>query len=158
LARRLVLSFALTAGLLIGSFPLTASAHGPKLRGVEIDRSGVITATTGNCNCNWQYYTLGLRAGPIRIDVKLSRVHGAFAPAFGARLFLSQATDGNAVAHTQVGCMAKQTNCGAMMRLETRISHPGVYYILVSGDGALKIPFTMSVRGRVYPLHCGSYC
>jgi len=132
-----------------------AQAHGLPVRGQVIGVAPV-SGTTGNCSCVYQWYTIGLRAGPVSVTTELRGFTTGFSPTYGMRVFLYHGQ--TLLSSGQVGCFTKQRHCNQMLRLHATIKSAGPYYLRVEGPGADGVRYTLRVAGRVYGLRCGRYC
>ncbi len=132
-----------------------AQARGLPVRGQVIGVAPV-SGTTGNCSCVYQWYTIGLRAGPVSVTTELRGFTTGFGPTYGMRVFLYHGQ--TLLSSGQVGCFTKQRHCNQMLRLHATIKSAGPYYLRVEGPGADGVRYTLRVAGRVYGLRCGRYC
>ncbi len=136
--------------------PALASAHQGKLKGYLFTRSAVVKDITGNCQCVWKWYTVGLQPGTVRLTITLRSNGPTQAPTYA--VLVSLLHDGIAIKDAQVACDAKQAHCGKRLTVSANIKTAGVYYIYVHGEGSNAIAYSLGLQGHVYPLHCKSYC
>ena len=136
--------------------PGPAAAQQWKLRGILLARPATVRGITGDCQCTWQWYTLGLQHGAFRASVTLIHNGPVMAPSYA--VLVSMAHNGVEMTNGQVTCEVKQKRCGRTLRLSLAIRHAGVYYLLVHGEGSNSIAYSLSVKGNIYPLKCGIYC
>jgi len=154
--RRLFVCLVLCTGLFIGLLPAAASAHGPALRGRVVDRSNAtLVARTGKCSCDKQWYTMGLQPGAFNLSIAVQSCRGTAVPTCGAFAFLYRGS--HVIQTANVGCYASKP-CAQELQLQYRVTHGGVYYVLIQGTGAVTIWYRMRVRANLYPLHCHTYC
>lgn len=156
MARRVasMLPFALL--LAVSLFPAAVSAHGPRLKGVEIDRGITLRSVTGDCVCDTQWFTVGLKQGPVSFSGRLQSCNGGLAPSCGVNAFLYRGI--RLLGSTNGACPKSNTRCGAKLKIKTRIRTGGAYYLMIQGTGALRIKYTLHVKGNIYALHCRTYC
>lgn len=150
--------FALLCSLipLVALMPGSVSAHGPLLLGREIDRSTAVSGSTGTCDCDWTWYTLGLRPGTVTVSAAVHSFTAQGGPSYGIRAVLMQ--NGRDLTGSGVSCSSSQWQCNKSLHFSYRIRGAGVYYLAVKGVGGSGITYTMWVRGTIYPLHCSRYC
>lgn len=141
----------------VAAFPSAgvAQAHGLPLRGQVIGVAPV-SGTTGNCSCVYQWYTIGLRSGPVEVSTELRGYTNGYGPTYGMRVFLYHGE--TLLSSGQVGCFAKQRHCNQFVRMHARIKSASPYYLRVEGPGADGVMYTLRVTGHVYGLRCGKYC
>ncbi|MGI8827746.1 MAG: hypothetical protein ACR2JC_19360 [Chloroflexota bacterium] len=136
--------------------PGVAQAAQPKLKGNLIEAPATLTGLTGSCQCDWQWYTVGLRPGTVSLTATLRRDGPIMAPSYA--LFVSLIRGGSVLKTVQVSCSSTRPRCGRHVTLSHRIATSGVYYLLVRGEGSAAMQFSVQVRGKLYPLHCRSSC
>lgn len=141
----------------VAAFPSAgvAQAHGLPLRG-QIIGVAPVSGITGNCSCVYQWYTIGLRSGPVEVSAELRGYTIGYGPTYGMRVFLYHGQ--TLLSSGQVGCFAKQRHCNQFARMHARIKSAGPYYLRVEGPGADGVMYTLRVIGHVYGLRCGKYC
>jgi len=154
--RPLFLVLALIVGALFTTQASEAQSHGPLLMGRVIDTTHPFHDATGNCSCNWQWYTIGVRPGTLRIVATLHSYAGKMAPTWAIRVVLLQGK--HQVKVGQAACLATHTSCNQSVTLTTRVSRSTIYYVEVEGPGASQISYTMRFAGALFQLHCGRYC
>src|SRR5947209_4906504 len=124
--RRCLLVLLCTALLALSFGPGVASAHGPKRKGLELDRSQTISFRTGNCQCVWNWYTVGLRPGRVSISLSVGKCSLAITPVCSASADLYR---GSAkLKEATASCYIKHSSCKASLR--ANIDAAGAYYIL----------------------------
>jgi len=136
--------------------PGLASAQQSKLRGYLFTRSSTVRGITGSCECQWKWYTVGLRPGTVRITATARQDGPIQAPTYAVLVSLQRG--GTSVSDGQVACDVTAKHCSNVLHMRASISQPGVYYILVHGEGSISIAYNLNLSGNVYPLHCRQYC
>jgi hypothetical protein len=152
---KLIAPVLLSLTVLLGASPARALAHGPALKGMEIDRNTVVTATTGNCSCQDRWYTVGLDRGTATITATVQDCQSNLIKLCVAEAFLLRNT--SQLAGTHVVCH-HLAHCGLSRSITYHVKQKGAYYVLVQGSGSLLIHYTLRLHGHVYALHCRKYC
>jgi hypothetical protein len=145
----------------IALLPTAASAHGPRLRGLEIDRATQLRPLTSYCICDERWFTVGLKPGAAQVSVSSVSCASPEAPTCGVDVSVSRASKSGRqiMASGHVSCdVHPKLACSGPLHLTYQVSQTGVYYILAQGLGAFGIRFTLAVSGRIYPLNCHKYC
>ena len=150
---------ALFVVLLVGVFvfpPVHVEAHGTPLKGEEIDRSVSLSGQTGACECMQQWYTVGFRPGAATISGKLTACGDQGRPYCFMVVSLLR---GNSTLRTaSVQCSSKVSRCNRQWIIRYPVRSRGAYYLQVRGDIGLTMHYTLRPSGRIYRLHCGTYC
>jgi len=155
MVRRVVISLLLIASVLV-MWPTGVSARGIPVKGMRINDSTTISRVTGNCQCNWEWFTVGLKPGTLTVSATIKSCAGMMAPACGMYIDLIR---GNAMlTRAQSGCYGSKSHCNQPLDLTYRISRQGVYYLMVHGAGAQEVTYAMRVRGNIYRLACWASC
>jgi len=154
--QRLTLVSVLCCALAAGLLPTSASAHGPVRRGIVVDAPSVRTGRTGNCACYNQWYTVGINAGTVKMSLHVTFCQQTLAPSCGVVAYLRDSS--HDISNASTGCFTSKFRCDGGINLSYHAARPGVYYLLVKGEGANVIRYVLSVRGSLYPLHCSKYC
>jgi hypothetical protein len=154
--RRLTLSLVLCVAVVFGLMPGMAWAHGPKLRGSELDGNVTLNGTTGGYHKNWSWFTVGLRPGTVALHVRMNACNRVLAPTCGIYVDLLQG--GQVLQSQTAACLSKHPRCGASAQLNYRIRTAGVYYLLIMGAGGEDISYTMRLQATIYRLNCHRYC
>ena len=142
--------------LFSGTQAASARTHGPLLMGRAIDTTAAFSGATGNCSCSYQWYTIGVRPGPLHVAIKMHSYYGKIAPTWGVRAVLLLGK--RQVDWGQSACMATQKICNRNIDLKARVPRTGIYYVKLEGPGASEVAFTIQIQGRLYRLHCKQYC
>lgn len=148
--RTIVLFFAALVLTSAGIVPMTASpASAAQIKGRQILNSKPFSDTTGNCSCNWLWYTIGAKPGTLKVTVALT---GSFshelAPTYAIRVYLFKGS--HLVKFGQAGCRATDTHCHSTVQETLHVSRQSVYYMEIEGPGADGIVFTARVVGHMY--------
>lgn len=150
------LSLLLGATLCFAFVPRVAAAHGPRLRGREIDSNVTVSAEAGFLPKTWRWFTVGLKPGPLTVNAVVQSCGRPTAPSCGIMVqLLSMAAS---VRLGEAACRSNQPSCRASTGLSYRVDHAGVYYVLISGAGGDEVRFTLRLHGNVYRLNCRKYC
>ncbi len=153
--RRYALPVLLTLALL----PLAsgvASAKGIPLKGQILDSNKGMTLTTGNCSCDTNWFTLGVRPGPVQISAALKTYDMGFGFSYAVRVTVLQG--GQSVAYGQAACSVKQKHCNQVARIRFQAKSRAIYYLRVEGPGAEGVRYILDVLARFQPLHCSKGC
>jgi hypothetical protein len=153
--RHLAVIALFTGFLMLAPVPAHA-AHGPLLRGRQLDQNTTISDTTGECSCQVKWFTIGLAPGIVRIAAQPKSSMFGGGPTYGMSVLLYRGSA--ALTWGQTSCQTTHRRCSKVIHLTYRIKQRGVYYLQIVGLGAQVIPYTMQVHGVVFPLHCGKYC
>ncbi|GAC1398461.1 MAG: hypothetical protein NVSMB52_12030 [Chloroflexota bacterium] len=133
-----------------GATPLQAASRGPDpIKGHEIFTSKAVYGTTGNCSCNWQWYTIGAKPGTLRLKISMSGAYQkTMAPTFGirVRLYLGK----HFLKFGQTACYATDRHCHGLISETVRVSKRSLYFLQVQGLGADGIGFSTQVLGNIY--------
>lgn len=156
MSRWLPLSILLCVLASLTLLPHAASAHGPKLRGSELDGNVTINGLTGGYHKNWSWYTVGLRPGMITVQARMNVCNRALAPTCG--LYVDLLQGGQVLQSQTAACLSKHPRCGASAQLTYRIRTAGAYYLLIMGAGGEAISYTMRLQANIYRLNCHKYC
>ena len=154
--RRLLVALLVSVPLLVALWPGSVLAHGPIRRGLVLDRNLDRTFTTSIVTTDWQWFTMGLRPGPIAVIATDKVCRLPFAPTCGITVALYHGSRLLKVA--QVACYSKPRRCGQSTRLDYTVTSSSVYYVVVAGTGGARIRFRLRVRATFYPLRCRKYC
>jgi hypothetical protein len=155
--RRTLLSLSLLVGIAL-SVPGLALAHGPVPRGLEVDKNQTVKGVVGQQSAEWQWYTVGLRPGTVKVNLTLKGVNLPNTPTYGLQVFLMEAATSNGLVHKQIGCASADKACNRSISFSYPISVKGPYYIVVQGLGGRSVKFSIKIQGSIYPLLCKKYC
>src|SRR5207245_891732 len=111
---------------------------------------------TGNCSCNWQWYTFGMNPGKLTVTATMHTFQHALAKSWGIRLFLYKGK--SLLTWKQTACWSTQTKCERTISVGSNVRKQGIYYVKVEGPGADGIQFTIRVSGNMYTLKCKQTC
>jgi hypothetical protein len=141
---------------LVGPKTTRAAAHGPALKGQEVDRSAVLSGQTGACECLQQWYTLGFKPGPAAISGHLTACGDRVQPYcfMVVTLLRGNRTVGTASAQ----CRSSASHCNRTWSIRVRIRKQAVYYVQVKGEVGLTMNYTLRPSGHLYALRCEKYC
>jgi hypothetical protein len=153
---RCIVLCAVALAALLGPRTPAASAHGPLLKGQKIDRPTAVMSTTGACVCDDRWYTLGLKPGVLQLSASLTRCGDLGSTACSIQVYLMRGH--SQLRQLQASCLISAGPCNQGDSTRYRVTRKGVFYVLVRGGGGEGVHFRLSVRGPVYPLHCGKYC
>ncbi len=147
---RLRAGFALALSVyLISSVP-GARARGFEQHGVIVRRSRTFRDVTGTCSCNWKWYTVGLRPGRATFDLTVRSAQSIGQSTYDARVSIFRG--GTTLAANVASCSRAEKTCGHSVHMTYPIRQTDVYYVLVQGEGADGVHFSLHIRGSTYRL------
>jgi hypothetical protein len=146
--------FALITALSIVSALATLApavhARSAPVKGLVIAGQRPMGGQTGDCLCEWQWYTVGLNPGNVRITANMGEPSQTLAPVWSLRLVLLKGS--SAVASSNATCARSTKLCKASAKVTLRIHSRGVYYIRIEGRAANLIPYGLIVKGNIYKI------
>jgi len=134
---------------LISSTP-SLYARGFKQRGIIVRQPGTFRDVTGTCSCNWKWYTVGLRPGKASFDLTVKSGQAIGNSTFDARVSIFQG--GTTLAANFASCSRAEKTCDRSVHVTYPIKQTGVYYVLVQGEGAGGVHYSLHIRGSMYRL------
>lgn len=150
---RLALPLVLCLALLV---PAKVSAAGIKLKGYQVMHPTAVSGMTGSCQCSWQWYTLGLRPGTFRLNLRLRGNGPRLAPTYA--VFAALIHGNRTVGEAQVACDAGNSHCNRSTTMVRRITSPGIYYLQLTGEGSISIQYSLRMGGSIVPISCRPNC
>jgi hypothetical protein len=108
-----------------------------------------VQGMTGNCSCETQWYTVGLKKGKVTITIQLKKIAAKFAVGYGLRADL-EARDHTVVAQNGASCLTKDKHCSVTVRLSAKVPSTGAYYVHIIGSGGEGMLYTIGVTGPQY--------
>lgn len=153
---RLALLLLAAATLALTPNPRVALAHGPALKGQELDRATYIQTTTSSCVCDNKWFTFGVAPGMLKITARVQRCGSRATPNCGVEAYLMRGD--STVASAKPACLSSQTRCNKSQSITLRVKKQGVYYLLLRGSSSYLIYYSLGIRGPIYALHCRRYC
>lgn len=154
--RRVVPFFLAVLLSLVWTLGVHASAHGPALKGREIDRPVSVSGQTGACECLQQWYTLGFKPGTVTISGRLKRCGDRGQPY--CFMVVSLLRGNQTVGSASAQCPSKASHCNRGWTVRYRVKRRGIYYLQVRGEVGLTMNYTLRPSGHLYRLNCGKYC
>jgi hypothetical protein len=145
--RVLILSIALAVMM-----PLQAEAKSKPaslIHGTLIPNTQPVVGHTGNCYCEAQWYTAGLKPGKVTVIVHLMSIGLKLAASYGLRADLERRNH-TILSQTQAGCWRTAKHCSLTLRFSAKVFRTAPYYIHVIGDGGEGMQFNIQVLGPVY--------
>ncbi|HEX6509169.1 MAG TPA: hypothetical protein VF221_16190 [Chloroflexota bacterium] len=156
MVRRIIILVCISIFLTLSAYPRGAQAKGMPLKGQQITGAQWIVGHTGDCICDEQWYTLGLRPGPVTVDAHLLFSTMKLQPTYSLLIWFNQGETN--LKFAEKTCPRALKICNKVLGFTTHIAHAGVYYLLVKGRNAEGITYSIRVRGKLYRLHCGKTC
>lgn len=153
---RLALLSLVAVGLALTPNPRAVLAHGPALKGQELDRSVTMRATTSSCVCDNRWFTFGLGPGVLKVTATVQRCGSRATPQCGIEAYLVRG--GITLGDARPACLSSQAHCNKSQTISFRVPKRGVYYLLVRGSSSYLIYYSLGIHGPIYPLHCRKYC
>jgi hypothetical protein len=153
---RIILPLLAVLVLAVSVQPRAVLARGAPLKGQQIADSGWKMGQTGDCVCDEQWYTLGLRPGRLIVNADPLTITMKFQPTYKLMVWLYQ---GNTLlGYAERTCKSSQRVCNKTFALTSQITRTGVYYLEVKGLNAEGLSYALQVRGNFYRLHCARTC
>jgi hypothetical protein len=147
---RFVLITAISVLTALATLVPPAEARTTAVKGLIIASSRPVGGQTGDCLCEWQWYTVGLNPGKILITANMGEPSHTLAPIWSMRLVVLKGS--SAVASADATCTRSFKLCRASAKVNLRVRSRGVYYIRVEGRAANLIPYGLVVRGSIYKI------
>lgn len=137
--------------------PNFTHAQGVIFKGHNVTDSKPIQATTGNCVCEDNWYTVGVNAGTMHVKAVLKTYAARLnVPSYAIRIFLYEGA--KALQWTQAYCLIKQRHCGHTAQLTVHVTRSTIYYVKVEGPGAEGTQYSLQFQGPLRHLVCHARC
>jgi len=130
-------------------------AHGVSPKGELLSKNVAVKGITGNCDCLWQWYTLKVNPGAVKIQVHIEKLGRVTGPTYGLVMYLFQGS--HTLRMTELGCLPHK-HCANVAGITYRVRKAAVYYVRLSAPGILSMNYRLLATGTVGKLHCARYC
>jgi hypothetical protein len=108
-----------------------------------------VRGQTGNCYCEAQWYTVGLKPGKATVTLRLVSIAIKMGPAYSIRADLER-RDRTILNQSSGACWRMATHCTLTVHFTAHVDKTAPYYIHVIGNGAEGMEYRLQVQGSQY--------
>jgi hypothetical protein len=140
-----------TAVTLLAPFSAQAKTKAPVIQGAVLQSNRAVVGITGNCSCDYKWYTIGLRPGRVTVSLKMISVALKMGPSYELKADL-QRRNGEIIGQGQQACWRATKNCTLSVHFTAKLFRSQPYYIHVMGNGSEGLKYKLQVQGPIYRL------
>jgi hypothetical protein len=119
------------------------------IHGFALTTNRAVIGETGNCYCEAQWYTVGLRPGKTTVSITLISIGMKMGPSYSLRADLERRNQ-TILNQGQDACWRDSKRCTVSFHFTAKVFHAAPYYIHVIGNGAEGMQYRIQVQGSIY--------
>lgn len=140
-----------TSVSLLAPWGAEAKTKAPVIQGAVLQSNRTVVGITGNCSCDYKWYTIGLKPGKVTVSLKMVSVALKMGPSYELKADL-QRRNGEIIGQGQQACWRAAKNCTLSVHFTAKLFRSQPYYIHVMGNGSEGLKYTLKVQGPIYRL------
>ncbi|HCG03327.1 MAG TPA: hypothetical protein DEV93_22665 [Chloroflexi bacterium] len=140
-----------TALTLMAPWVAQAKSKTTLIQGTILQSNRAVIGITGNCSCDYKWYTIGLHPGKVTVSLKMMSVALKMGPAYELKADLER-RNRQIIGQGQQACWRTAKNCTLTVHFTAKIFRSQPYYLHVMGNGAEGLKYTAQVQGSIYRL------
>jgi hypothetical protein len=138
-----------TALMLMAPWGVQAKSSTTLIQGTVLQSNRAVIGITGNCSCDYKWYTIGLHPGKVTVSLKMMSVALKMGPAYELKADLER-RNRTILGQGQAACWRATKHCVLSVRFTAKVFHSAPYYLHVMGNGSEGLKYTAQVQGSIY--------
>jgi hypothetical protein len=142
---------ALVAASALMVLPLGAQAKSQPsvVQGTLLSSTRPVIGQTGNCVCEAQYFTVGLKPGKVTVSIQLTSIGQKLGQSYSMKADLER-RNRTTLGMGQNACWRSDTKCRLHFTFTAKVYRAAPYYVHVQGEGGEGMQYRIQVQGPIY--------